>query len=75
VKTHRIFELPADARNIGLLADGGSFGGCPMIRECSTSQSAADYVVASGVYRKGSGFLALVNDLKRTASSKPAGWR
>jgi hypothetical protein len=75
VRTRRVFDVPANARNIGLLADRGSFGMCPMIGECSTSHSAADYVVASGVYRKGSGFLALVNELKRDAATKPAEWR
>jgi hypothetical protein len=75
VRTRRVFELPAKARNIGLLADRGSFGMCPMIGECSTSHSAADYVVASGVYRKGSSFLALVNGLKRNAATKPPEWR
>jgi hypothetical protein len=75
VRTHRVFELPADAHNIGLLAASGSFGACPMIGECSTSHRAADYLVASGVYRKGSGFLALVSDLRRNAARKPPEWR
>jgi hypothetical protein len=63
VRTRRSFELPADARNIGLLPEGGSFGACPMLGECSTSHSADDYVLPSGVYRSGSDFLALVNRL------------
>jgi hypothetical protein len=75
VRTRRIFELPSDARNVGLLPDGGSFGACPMIAECSTSHSATDYVLPSGVYRNGSGFLALVNDLRRNAGAKPPQWR
>jgi hypothetical protein len=75
VRTRRVFDLPANARNIGLLADRGSFGMCPMIGECSTSHSAADYVVASGVYRKGSNFLVLVNALRRSAATKPVEWR
>ncbi len=75
VRIRRVFDLPTNARNIGLLADRGSFGMCPMIGECSTSHSAADYMVASGPYRKGSSFLALVNSLKRSAASKPTEWR
>ena len=74
VRTRRRFELPADARNIGLLPAGGSFGACPMIGECGTSHSATDYVLPSGVYRDGSGFLALVNELRRNAGAKPPRW-
>jgi hypothetical protein len=75
VRTVRIFEVPSNARGIGLLAGGGSLGVCPMIGECSTSHSASDYVLARGVYQKGSGFLALVNGLRRGAESKPVQWR
>jgi hypothetical protein len=75
VRTRRVFDVPSNARNIGLLAGRGSFGMCPMIGECSTSHSASDYMVASGVYRKGSRFLELVGDLKRNAGAKPVGWR
>ena len=75
LRTHRVFVVPAAARGIGVLARRGGFGICPMIGECATSHSAADYVVASGVYRKGSSFLTLVSDLKSRAASKPAEWR
>jgi hypothetical protein len=75
VRTRRVFDLPAGAHDIGLLPDGGSFGMCPMIAECATSHSAADYMLASGVYRKGSGLLVLVSELKRNAASKPPEWR
>jgi hypothetical protein len=75
VRTRRVFDLPANARNIGLLVDRGSFGMCPMIGECNTSHSAADYVVASAVYRNGSDFLALVSHLKRNSASRPPEWR
>src|ERR1700680_4549769 len=38
VRTRRIFELPVNAQNIGLLGDGGSFGACPMIGESVRKQ-------------------------------------
>jgi hypothetical protein len=75
IRTLRTFELPADAREVGLIVADGSFGACPMIAECSTSHPASEYAVASGVYAKGSSFLALVHDLQRNASSKPSTWR
>jgi hypothetical protein len=75
VRTRRVFELPSDARGLGILSAGGSLGMCPMIGECSTSHSASDYALARGVYRKGSSFLALVNDLKMSAQAKPPQWR
>ena len=75
VRTRRTFAVPASARGIGLLPAGGSFGACPMIGECTTSHSAADYVLASGVYGQGSSLLALVTGLRRNAQSKPDQWK
>jgi len=45
-----------------------------MIGERSTSHSAPDYMLATGVYRKGSSFLAWVNHLKTNAGFKPPQW-
>jgi hypothetical protein len=46
-----------------------------MIGKCSTSHGASDYMLATGLYRKGSSFLALVNHLKTNAAFKPPQWR
>jgi hypothetical protein len=75
VFTKRTFDLPIDARGIAVVIGDGSFGACPMIAECSTSHDASQYVIATGVYRKGSSFLALVQNLKREARTKPPSWR